>query len=57
VVASERTRPARDFVPDFVPNSAWEAMHGRRYLSAESLALVLEDQGDEGKEVAELQAA
>jgi transposase-like protein len=29
----------------------------RRYLSEESLALVLEDQGDEGKEVAELQAA
>ena len=29
----------------------------RRYLSEESLALVLEDQGDEGKEVVELQAA
>ncbi len=29
----------------------------RRYLSEESLALVLEDQGDEGTEVAELQAA
>jgi len=30
--------------------------HRRRYLSEESLALVLEDQGDEGKEVHELQA-
>ncbi len=29
---------------------------GRRYLSAESIALVLEDEGDQGKEVAELQA-
>jgi hypothetical protein len=31
---------------------------GRRYLSAESIALVLEDQGDEDREeVAQLQAA
>lgn len=29
----------------------------RRYLSEESLALVLEDQGEQGKEAAELQAA
>ena len=29
----------------------------RRYLSAESIALVLEDEGDERSEVAELQAA
>jgi len=36
-------------------NDEW--LVGRRYLSAESLALVLEDQGEEGKEVAELQAA
>jgi hypothetical protein len=35
-----------------------EWLVGRRYLSEESLALVLEDQGDEGKEVVgELQAA
>jgi hypothetical protein len=36
-------------------NDEW--LVGRRYLSAESLALVLEGQGEEGKEVAELQAA
>jgi putative transposase len=36
-------------------NDEW--LVSRRYLSEESLALVLEDQGDEGKEVAELQAA
>ena len=37
-------------------NDEW--LVGRRYLSEESLALVLEDQGDEGREVvAELQAA
>jgi putative transposase len=36
-------------------NDEW--LVGRRYLSAESIALVLEDQGDEGKEVPELQAA
>jgi putative transposase len=37
-------------------NDEW--LVGRRYLSAESIALVLEDQGDEGREeVAELQAA
>ena len=36
-------------------NDEW--LVGRRYLSEESIALVLEDQGDEGKEVAELQAA
>jgi putative transposase len=36
-------------------NDEW--LVGRRYLSEESLALVLEDQGDEGKEVPELQAA
>ena len=36
-------------------NDEW--LVSRRYLSAESLALVLEDQGDEGKEVTELQAA
>lgn len=36
-------------------NDEW--LVGRRYLSAESIALVLEDQGDEGREVPELQAA
>ena len=37
-------------------NDEW--LVSRRYLSEESLALVLEDQGDEGREeVAELQAA
>ena len=36
-------------------NDEW--LVSRRYLSEESLALVLEDQGDEGKEVPELQAA
>jgi hypothetical protein len=37
-------------------NDEW--LVGRRYLSAESIALVLEDQGDEGREVVgELQAA
>ncbi len=37
-------------------NDEW--LVGRRYLSAESIALVLEDQGDEEREeVAELQAA
>ncbi|MSO41236.1 MAG: IS256 family transposase, partial [Solirubrobacterales bacterium] len=36
-------------------NDEW--LVGRRYLSEESLALVLEDQGEEGKEVVELQAA
>lgn len=35
-------------------NDEW--LVGRRYLSEESLALVLEDQGDEGTEVVELQA-
>jgi len=30
---------------------------GRRYLSAESLALVLDDQADDGREVRELEAA
>ncbi len=36
-------------------NDEW--LVGRRYLSLDSLALVLEDQGEEGKEVPELQAA
>jgi hypothetical protein len=36
-------------------NDEW--LVGRRYLSAESIALVLEDEGDERSEVAELQAA
>ena len=36
-------------------NDEW--LVGRRYLSAESIALVLEDEGDEISEVAELQAA
>lgn len=36
-------------------NDEW--LVGRRYLCEESLALVLEDQGDEGREVKELQAA
>ena len=36
-------------------NDEW--LVGRRYLSAESIALVLEDRGDEGREVPELQAA
>jgi transposase-like protein len=36
-------------------NDEW--LVGRRYLSEESFALVLEDQGEQGSEVAELQAA
>jgi transposase-like protein len=36
-------------------NDEW--LVGRRYLSAESIALVLEDEGDQRREVAELQAA
>jgi len=36
-------------------NDEW--LVGRRYLSAESLALVLNDQAEEGKEVRELEAA
>ncbi len=36
-------------------NDEW--LVGRRYLSAESLALVLTDQAEDGKEVAELEAA
>lgn len=36
-------------------NDEW--LVGRRYLSAESLALVLDDQAEEGREVRELEAA
>ncbi len=37
-------------------NDEW--LVGRRYLSAESIALVLEDEGDQGREdVRELEAA
>jgi transposase-like protein len=36
-------------------NDEW--LVGRRYLSAESLALVLDDQAEEGKGVPELEAA
>jgi hypothetical protein len=36
-------------------NDEW--LVGRRYLSPESIALVLEDEGDDREEVAELQAA
>ncbi len=52
-----RSRPWETRVGDIDLEQNDEWLVGRRYLSAESLVLVLTDQVEDGKEVAELEAA